>query len=610
MLAQLASVAIAAASLAAAADDTGAWTLVGNSGVVCIHTFLVPGMRLYPSNVNTGGLISTEIDLLNGADINGFGKWTTKFTPREVATNPFCAGHAQMANGSIFVAGGDPYGNLPNQMAGTYPDGRKGRRIYNPCPADSAADCVGSYTALPDMSSERWYPTVATLADDTQIIIGGSTINLDLNKLNVSQNNPTYEYWPAKTGDWPRHLDILSWAFPFMLYPMVFVMPSERVFLFVSNKTVIIDPKTDQLIYTVPDMPVIDHAPWIYPFTPTMTVLPMTIKNNFKFTLQVCGGAKISNADASPMCWQINPDDSQPTWTRVDDMPHARVMVDSAIMPDGKIIYVNGAGWGQAGGDAGQNYNAQYPVMIPDIFDPEAPAGKQWSSYVPASQYRLYHSGVVLLETGHILTTGSEEDNYDDYWKYNKTNCMPWVPQFNEGCTSPFNTNIERFTPPYLQRAERNGRPVISKAPTTLTHKSTFIVELSSSISNVARATFIRYTTTTHSTNTDQRFIELQILYTTSNSLVLQAPDTAGRAPPGNWMLFILDKDGVPSVAKTIQLRRGDAVTVAIPSGAAPFTAPTGAGSGSQKGSAVQTAISSVAGVLSAAAAAAFALLF
>ncbi|KAL2913493.1 hypothetical protein HK105_206953 [Polyrhizophydium stewartii] len=624
--ASLALAALAAAPLAAAAD-VGVWTSAGSSGVVCIHTALLPGMRLlcterphthtsYPANANTNGELSADIDLLNGADINGFGTWTSKFTARHVDTNPFCGGHAQMANGSIFHVGGDPFGNLgPNPTTdGIYADGRQGRRIYNPCPAGSAADCVGSWTTLPSMTSQRWYPTVATLADGSNIIIGGTTVNLDLSKLNASENNPTYEYWPAKTGDWPRQLDILSWAYPYMLYPMVFVLPSEKVFLFVSNKTVIIDPKTDQLSFTVPDLPVIDHAPWIYPYTPTMTILPMTQANNYKFTLQVCGGSKQTTADASPMCWQISPEDANPTWTRVDDMPNARVMVDSAILPDGTILYVNGAGGGLAGGDAGDVLNAYNPVMIADLFDPTAATGKQWTSLAAATNYRLYHSGVVLLESGHVVTTGSEMNNYDDFHKNKKSDCKPYVKQFNADCTSPFNTNIERFTPPYLQRAERNGRPVISKAPTTLTHKSTFIVELSSSISNVARATFIRYTTTTHQTNTDQRFIELKILYSTSNSLVLQAPDTAGRAPPGNWMLFILDKDGVPSVAKTIQLQLGDAVTAAVPSGATPFTAPTGSGSGSntgsQKGSAVQTAISSVAGALSAAAAFALPFLF
>ncbi|KAJ1339501.1 hypothetical protein BSLG_005876 [Batrachochytrium salamandrivorans] len=169
-----------------------------------------------------------------------------------IDTSAFCSGHAQMPNGSILIMGGDEYGLLSDGTHNIYPDGRKVVVYTIPCPAD-AQNYVGSWVTLPDMATRRWYPSMATLADGSQIIIGGSTSNLDYSRLNTTENNPTYEYYPSKAGQWPRTLPILAWAFPFMLYPMVFTMPSERVFLFVSNKTVIIDPKR-MSSYTVPDM--------------------------------------------------------------------------------------------------------------------------------------------------------------------------------------------------------------------------------------------------------------------------------------------------------------------------------------------------------------------
>ncbi|KAH9271380.1 hypothetical protein BASA83_006472 [Batrachochytrium salamandrivorans] len=596
------SLALLALPLATTAQSLGVWSPSGSAGVTCIHTMLLPNSKLvcnerphtfYPTNPNTNGMVSTEIDLLNGASIASFAPWVSKFTPLAVDTSPFCGGHSIMANGSILQIGGDSTGILSDGTTNIYPDGRRGRRIYNPC-TTGQPDCVGQWVTLPDMSTERWYPTVATLADGSQIIIGGITYNIDYNRLNSSENNPTYEYWPPKAGAWPRTLPILSWAFPFMLYPMVFTMPSERVFLFVSNKTVIIDPKTDQLSYTVPDMPALDHMPWVYPYAPTMTVMPMTIKNNFQFTLQICGGSKKSSFGASSMCWRINPDDTNPVWTRVDDLPTPRVMVDSIILPDGKVLYVNGAGGGVSGGDAGFVENAYNPVMAPDLYDPEAPAGKQFTTLAPATNYRLYHSGVVLLESGHVITTGSEMDNYDDYWTANKTECRPYnVLTYNPTCKQPFNYNLERFAPPYLQAAEKLGRPVISTIPPSITHKSTFIIGVSSPVKDIARVTFIRYTTTTHQTNTDQRFIELKILYTSDSSIVVQAPDLPGQAPPGNWMLFLLDNNGIPSVAKTVNLHIGPVTTIAPPTGAASFvpspkTSPT-VGAGASKNGASRT---------------------
>ena len=76
-----------------------------------------------------------------------------------------------------------------------------------------------------------------------------------------------------------------------------------------------------------------DHSPWIYPHTPTMFVLPLTIKNNFEFTLMICGGSKLSTKDASSDCLQITPESSSPKWTVAPSMPEARLMPDAVILP-------------------------------------------------------------------------------------------------------------------------------------------------------------------------------------------------------------------------------------------------------------------------------------
>lgn len=95
------------------------------------------------------------------------------------------------------------------------------------------------------------------------MIIGGQTKNIDFDHLQPTDDNPTYEYYPPKTGNWPKQLDILAWAYPHNLYSPSFLLPSGRVFMVVSNKSIIIDPKTEG-ITNLPDMPVTDHAPWIY----------------------------------------------------------------------------------------------------------------------------------------------------------------------------------------------------------------------------------------------------------------------------------------------------------------------------------------------------------
>lgn len=321
----------------------------------------------------------------------------------------------------------------------------------------------------------------------------------------------------------------------------------------------IINPKTDQ-ITLLDDMPQVDHAPWIYPHTATMVILPMTIKNQFKFELMICGGSKLSTEDASSMCMSIVPEEKSPQWKVVENMPHARVMPDSVLLPDGKILFVNGAGWGRAGGNQGQTQFARDPVFASDIYDPAAPVGSRWSSVAPATQMRLYHSGALLLETGEVITTGSEMNNYYDNNPTPK-DCFPTVDTV---CTDPFNYNIERYTPPYLTGGSRLE---IKSAPDATTHDSLIEVKVSSP-QDVARVTFIRVGTTTHSINTDQRFIELYVVAKTSTSIFVRIPKSTSMAVTGHWYLFVLDSKGVPSIAKTIHLYLGPKNEVPIPSGA------------------------------------------
>jgi hypothetical protein len=182
--------------------------------------------------------------------------------------NAFCAGHSILPNGDVLMVGGDAQAN--NFANGTtyMIDGRNRVRVYHHSGFSKADDVkTGAWDDTPTpMNNQRWYPTVATLGDGTAIIISGTTSNIDFDKLGDNVN-PTYEYYPPKNNGvgWPKDLSILTWAYPHSLYPVVFTLPSGNVFLFVSNKTVLIDPKTDEIINTVADMPPMDHAPWIYP---------------------------------------------------------------------------------------------------------------------------------------------------------------------------------------------------------------------------------------------------------------------------------------------------------------------------------------------------------
>jgi hypothetical protein len=67
----------------------------------------------------------------------------------------------------------------------------------------------------------------------------------------------------------------------------------------------------------------------------------------------------------------------------------------------------------------------------------------------------------------------------------------------------------------------------------------------------IAKVSLIRFGAVTHTNNMSQRFLPLSFSVG-SGSLAVTAPLDANHAPPGNYMLFILDTNGVPSIAATV----------------------------------------------------------
>lgn len=80
---------------------------------------------------------------------------------------PFCprAGNLILPNGNGLVAGGD---NV-DLNDGFLTNGFFSLRIFNPFGP--------SYSLGPNMPTGRWYPTLATLADGTVLIMGGAQVS-------------------------------------------------------------------------------------------------------------------------------------------------------------------------------------------------------------------------------------------------------------------------------------------------------------------------------------------------------------------------------------------------------------------------------------------------
>jgi hypothetical protein len=192
-------------------------------------------------------------------------------------------------------------------------------------------------------------------------------------------------------------------------------------------------------------------------------------------------------------------------------MATARRQHNLTLLPDGKVLATGGSG---GGGFDNQN-SPVYPVEMWD------PATGTWSTMASITTYRGYHSTALLLPDGRVVSAGGEQTG----------------------------ASAEIYSPPYLF----NGvRPTITSGPSSVKYGNTFFVATPDATA-ITQVTWIRLGSVTHSFNQNQRLNHLTFAQTTGG-LNITAPANANIAPPGHYMLFLLNSKGVPSIAKIIQI--------------------------------------------------------
>ncbi|GIJ44350.1 hypothetical protein Val02_12360 [Virgisporangium aliadipatigenens] len=205
----------------------------------------------------------------------------------------------------------------------------------------------------------------------------------------------------------------------------------------------------------------------------------------------------------------------------VAPMANARSFANSVVLPDGKVAVFGGQTWPVPFSDNTAVYDAE-------IWDP---ATETFTPLAPSSAPRTYHSVAVLLPDARVFTGGGGL-------------CGP-------GCANN-HWDGEIFTPPYLLNADGSPRPrpTITGAPTSAPHGAGILVATDRPVSKFA---LVRYGSATHSVNTDQRRISLTATEG-PNGYNVTIPADPGVALPGTYMLFAMDANGVPSVARTIRI--------------------------------------------------------
>ncbi len=206
-----------------------------------------------------------------------------------------------------------------------------------------------------------------------------------------------------------------------------------------------------------------------------------------------------------------------PKWKASGNLSSVRAWVNATVLPDGRVL--------ATGGSATPNTL----TGVNNAAEIWNPATGTWTLGAKGLKARLYHSTALLLPDGSVLVGGG-------------------------GAPGPLkNTNAEIYYPPYLftSSGERAARPSIVSAPDTLDIGQGFTMDVGAA--TISRVTLVKTGAVTHSFNMDQRFLELPFT-AAGNTLNVTAPTRASDAPPGYYLLFAIDDQGVPSVGKIIRI--------------------------------------------------------
>jgi hypothetical protein len=465
---------------------------------------------------------------LAGAQANVHGQWQT--LPVLMPINPVHA--ALLHNGNVLVVAGS--GNLPtdtNLQAAVFdpltdtvptqpvgwdmfcsgmvvlPDGRAfvngGTLQYDPFHGELRSSfydlTTGAFTDVQNMAHGRWYPTVTNLPDGTLMTFSGLS--------ETGSTNTTVEIYTVGAG-WSAPIGA---PFTPPLYPRMTVLPNGKLFYSGSTpQSRFFDPVAKTWSGVI--------ATTNYSGTRTYgssVLLPLTPANNYKPVIMIMGGGNPATATTE----LIDLSAATPSWSYGPPMSQPRIEMNATILPNGKIIALGGSL---------NDEDAATASLNADLYDP---ATNTFSSAGQNAFARLYHSNSLLLPDATVLFFGGNP------------------------ARGTYEPHMEIYSPAYLFSADGTlaARPAIAGVPSSaIGYGSVFQVQTpqAGGISSVA---LVRPGAPTHSFDMEQRLVAMKF---TAGSGVLNvtAPPNSNIAPPGYYMVFILNSSGVPSVAQFVQL--------------------------------------------------------
>lgn len=495
------------------------------------------------------------------------GSLQVRDTTRTPKKNIFCSGLAHLPDGSLFVVGG----HIRLQGSSDHQHGTDNGTLLNVYDGDG-------WTSLDPLKlgEARWYPTVTTLPDGRMLIATGSgdgfwtnaywlTINEDYRVYDPKTNtlSPVVPLTTADAKD--QHGQLLRpeglaegdelWSTKLGTYPGVYPLPGPMgsgavVAMVECNRGWLYDLRADH-----GDRPLEPQHRFHrmnskgsrgYPWYGAPVLLPLHPDRN-QYAILVPGGQDENDpkrtrshhtlATRTAEVFDIDldqPADGRCGWSTLQ-MRQRRYLCDATLLADGTVLISGGAqkGW--------SDENLDY-VYDAELFDPER---RTFTQAAGAHTTRRYHAVALLLPDGSVLKAGS-------------TGGFAEHPTAEKWFRS--RTDAEVYYPPYLWRGPR---PVITPAGAAQSRVVRYgtqfeITAAGTGLDTEAKVGLIRLGATTHGYNSDQRYVWLKSIRQTGDPderhLTAAAPTNGAVAPPGDYLLVVVDHLGVPSEGELVRV--------------------------------------------------------
>ncbi len=357
---------------------------------------------------------------------------------------------------------------------------------------------TNAFSHATELHTGRFYPTSISLADGTVLNLFGED----------HANAPgagvqSFEiFTPGGAGVWSAPKAV---PFNYFYYPWTFLLTGGDLFIagpqkparqFDHNAAPIIDNPANQYNQIASQRGVnMDGTAVLLPLRPP----------HYEPRILVLGG---SAPDAQQTAEWIHLSAAHPQWEALPNLNVPRDKVNSVLLPDGRVVVVGGIDTLPDGGPA-------------EIFDPEDPtSGFQIG---PNMKYiRAYHSAALLLPDGSVVMGGDP----------------------NGGSTPN-----ERYRPSYFFKP----RPAITGSPAVVAHGAAFSVQTPTP-GAIAEVVLMSPAAVTHAFNQNQRYVGCAITGTTATEVHATAPPDGTIAPPGYYLLFLVDTDRSPSTGVWIRI--------------------------------------------------------